>query len=112
MNGLTMTSLHPASMHSLSCDLSVMAVAARIGISFASGLERIWRVASRPSMPGIIMSMKIRSGFSLMAFSTPSLPLLAEMSKGTLLPKGLYGSWLRCLGKRDSMRMFREGKEY
>ena len=31
---------------------------------------------------------------------------------GTLLPKELYGSWLRCLGKRASMRVLREGKEY
>jgi len=30
----------------------------------------------------------------------------------TLLPKGLYSSWLRYLGKRASMRVLREGKEY
>ena len=32
------------------------------------------RVTCRPSIPGIMMFLRIRWGFSSMAFSTPSLP--------------------------------------
>jgi len=57
--------LHPASMQFLRSNSLKRTVAARMGISFVSGLERIMRVACRPSIPGIMMFMRIRRGFSL-----------------------------------------------
>jgi len=71
---------HPASMQLLRSNSLKRTVAARMGIFFVSGLERIMRVACRPSIPGIMMFMRIRWDFSLRAFSTPYLPLLAVMT--------------------------------
>ena len=61
-------------MQSLRSNSLKRTVATRMGISFVSGLERIMRVACRPSIPDIMMFMRIRRVFSLMAYSTPSLP--------------------------------------
>jgi hypothetical protein len=52
-------------------------------VSATTGMERVAsspfrvRVASQPSMTGRLMSMRIRSGDSLRAFSTPSAPSTA-----------------------------------
>ncbi len=47
-------------MQPLSSDTLNRAVIARMGISFIFGLERILRVAINPSIPGNMMSMRIR----------------------------------------------------
>jgi hypothetical protein len=56
------------------------AVSAMIGMWRVSGEDFNWRVACHPSMTGKLMSMRIRSGFSVCAFSTPCIPSIARVT--------------------------------
>ncbi len=65
-------------------------VDARMGIAWVSGLERILRVASLTSIFGIMMSLRISWGFSLVAFFAPSAPLRAVITENHNISKGLF----------------------
>src|SRR5262249_36390534 len=71
------------------------AVSATTGIPRVASSALSWRVASQPSITGRLMSIRIRSGRSARAFSTPSAPSTAIDTSNP-----------RFLSRRDSMSRF------
>ena len=62
-------------------DIPVVAVTATTGILLVSGCARMRSVAVHPSMPGIEMSMRIRSGSSSRAMRTASSPFAVSTTR-------------------------------
>ncbi len=74
--GLPTWSTMPAAMQASLSDCMALAVMAMMGTACMLGCARRRRVASRPSMSGICMSIKIASkgGCASRACATPSMP--------------------------------------
>src|SRR5262249_36901930 len=71
------------------------AVSAITGMARVSGAALIWRVASQPSRPGRLMSIRISAGVSERAIATPCSPSTA-----------IATSYPRRARRRDSMSRF------
>ena len=76
LNGLTMKSLAPASMASITSDSCPRAL--HMTTTARGSALMISRVASMPLLNGMTMSMVVRSGLSSLYFSTASRPLAAS----------------------------------
>jgi hypothetical protein len=82
--GLVTYSMQPASLALLRSSWPACAVMATTGTCAVEGLALIRRVASQPSMRGSDKSIRMRSGMSRVARSTPASPSSASRSSNSL----------------------------
>src|SRR5262249_26525023 len=75
--GLVSKASHPAPMAFPATAAMACAVSAITGMARVSGAALIWRVASHPSSPGRLMSIRMSAGVSERAIATPCSPSTA-----------------------------------